>query len=356
MTDPIGLKNGGGVVRNQTIVSPSGLAALNAYGRSHVDDFEDYASISPIGEGYSNPTYRVVTARGTSHVLRAMPSRRSSASAHRIDREYRVISALAQSAVPVPAAINFCKDAGILGTPFYLMEYIEGPVYSEGRLPPPATRRPLYLALAKYMGALHSADYRALGLADYAAHQGGNYFDRQIATMTRLYRDSEAERLGEMEELIATLQVTRPPLTSPCLIHGDFRLGNMVISPERCDIAAVLDWELSTLGDPLTDVAYCSLMYHWDSKVFGTVMGVLDVPTETEFLETYCRFTGRDGVPELGLYQAFSLFRLACITQAALHRQAAGHPLPRPVPPENRPAILARLALTLATRRKPFEE
>lgn len=350
MTDPVGLNVSGGLVRDHTIVSPAGLVALNAYGRSHVEDFEDYVSISPIGEGYSNPTYRVVTGRGVSHVLRAMPSRRSSASAHRIDREYRVISALAQSAVPVPAAIHFCGEGGVLGTPFYLMEYVEGPVYSEGRLPPPATRRSIYLALARYMGALHSADYRALGLADYAVHRRGDYFERQISTMTRLYRESETSRSGEMEELIVALQVAMPTPAVPRLIHGDFRLGNMVVSSGLRDIAAVLDWELSTLGDPLTDVGYCSLMYHWDSKIFGTVMGVADVPAEAEFLDTYCQHAGRTGVPKLGFYQAFSLFRLACITQAALHRQAAGHRLTRPVPPENRPAVLARLALDLAAR------
>lgn len=350
MTDAAGSKDDGGLARDQTIASPPGLAALNAYGRSQVADFEDYISISPIGEGYSNPTYRVATGRGASHVLRAMPSRRSSASAHRIDREYRVISALAPSAVPVPATIHFCEDGGILGTPFYLMEYVEGPVYSEGRLPPPPTRRSLYLALARYMGALHAADYRALGLADYAMHRRGGYFERQISTMTRLYRETETARIDEMEELIAALQVAMPPPAEPRLIHGDFRLGNMVVSPGLGDIAAVLDWELSTLGDPLTDVGYCSLMYHWDSKVFGTVMGVADVPAEAEFLETYCRYAGRSSVPALGIYQAFSLFRLACITQAALHRQAAGQRLPRPVPPENRPATLARLALNLAAR------
>jgi aminoglycoside phosphotransferase (APT) family kinase protein len=332
--------------------APPGLAQINCYGHAHISGFEDFVSIRPIGSGYSNPTYRVDTASGDAQVLRAMPARRSAASAHRIDREYRVIGALRASTVPVPRPIHYCADAGPAGTPFYLMSYVSGPVFVDGALPDdPAARRRIYLALAECLGRLHAADYRALGLSSFGTRSGGAHFERQVATMTRLYRDTEMGHEPAMERLIGLLGSTVPDEHATCLVHGDFRLGNMVVSPELTGIAAVLDWELSTLGDPLTDVGYCTLMYHWDSPIFGTVIGAGEgIPEESEFLETYCRLVGRSGLPDLSLYQALSLFRLACITQAALHREAAGQALARPLPPENHPPSVAKLALDLAER------
>lgn len=328
------------------------LGRINIYGRTHIGGFEDFTAIRPIGSGYSNPTYRVDTAGGDAQVLRAMPARRSSASAHRIDREYRAISALRASDVPVPRPIHYCADAAPAGTPFYLMSYVDGPVFVDGALPgDPAARRRIFLALAECLGRLHAADHRALGLATFGARSGLAHFERQVATMTRLYRDTAMDHVPAMERLIDLLAAARPADPKACLVHGDFRLGNMVVSPELTGIAAVLDWELSTLGDPLTDVGYCTLMYHWESPVFGTVIGAgSGIPEESEFLETYARAAGRTDLPDLSLYQAFSLFRLACITQAALHRAAAGHRLPRALPPENHPAVVAHLALDLAQK------
>ncbi|PQM26311.1 phosphotransferase family protein [Sphingopyxis lindanitolerans] len=332
--------------------APPDLAPINRYGRRRIRGFEDFVAIRPIGSGYSNPTYRVDTASGGAQVLRAMPARRSAMSAHRIDREYRVINALRGSAVPVPRPIHYCDDAGPIGTPFYLMAYVPGPVFVDGDLPDdPAARRRIYLALAECLGRLHAADYRALGLSGFGMRSGDTHFERQVATMTRLYRDTEMGHEPVMERLIALLGSTVPAGYTTCLVHGDFRLGNMVVRPDLSGIAAVLDWELSTLGDPLTDVGYCTLMYHWDSPVFGTVIGAGEgIPEEGEFLETYCRMAGRSGLPDLSLYQAFSLFRLACITQAALHREAVGQALARPLPLENHPASVAKLALDLAER------
>ena len=334
--------------------APPDLARVNSYGRAHISAFEDFVSIRPIGSGYSNPTYRVDTESGDAQVLRAMPARRSAASAHRIDREYRVISALRASAVPVPVPrpIHHCADPGPAGTPFYLMSYVPGPVFVDGALPDdPAARRRVYLALAECLGRLHAADHRALGLSTFGTRSGGAHLERQVATMPRLYRDTQMGHEPAMERLIALLESVVPEDHATCLVHGDFRLGNMVVSPGLTGIAAVLDWELSTLGDPLTDVGYCTLMYHWDSPVFGTVIGAGEgIPEEGEFLDTYCRMVGRSALPDLSLYQALSLFRLACITQAALHREAAGQALPRPLPPENHPASVAKLALDLAER------
>jgi len=174
--------------------------------------------------------------------------------------------------------------------------------------------------------------------------------------MTKLYRDTEMNRIPEMDELIALLQGFAPEADEPCLIHGDYRLGNVVIDPNLQKVAAVLDWELSTIGDPFTDVAYCLLMYHWDSQVFGTVTpGTPGVPGEAEFLERYCQVARRETLPDLTLYGAFSMFRLACITQAAIHREASGQPLARALPPEQYPAAIARAALKFAERRAPTE-
>lgn len=328
----------------------SKLESINSYGRTHIPDFRDFIAIQPIGEGFSNPTYKVDTQCGAAQVLRAMPALRSAASAHRIDREFEVITALQQSAVPVPRPIYYCNDAHVAGTEFYLMDYVAGHVFSNGALPDGLqAKRRIYLALAECLGRLHAADHRALGLSKFGARSGNEHFERQIETMTNLYRDTEMGNLPEMEALIMLLRASHPEPHAPCIIHGDYRLGNVIVNPELDRIGAILDWEMSTIGDPLTDVGYCTLMYHWKSPAFGTVIGAGEgIPIENEFLETYCRAAGRSSLPYLGLYQALSLFRLACITQAALHRKAAGRGGLRDLPPDHEPAALARLALELA--------
>jgi aminoglycoside phosphotransferase (APT) family kinase protein len=327
------------------------LDRVNAYGRSRIDPFVDYVAIRPIGEGHSNPTFQVVTATGEAHVLRAMPWTRSAASAHRVDREFRVISALAESPLPVPRAIHLCEDPEPIGKTFYLMEFVEGPIFANGRLPQDeAQRRQVFLALADCLGTLHAIDVRAVGLSGYGGRRPGSFFERQITTMTNLYRSTQTGIKPEMEDLIGYLASHTPQPVPARLVHGDFRLGNVVMQTNLAGVAAVLDWELSTLGDPLTDLGYCTLMYHWDSKAFGSVIGVPGVPSEAEFVDAYCRRAGLASVPALGFHQAFSLFRLACITQAAMHRSAIGEALQRPVPKDNEPEVLARLALRLANR------
>lgn len=350
MTSSINAPQGHTVEGAQHWPEPPLLAPINVYCRQRIPGFQDFVAITPIGEGFSNPTYRVENARGEIQVLRAMPPRRSVTTAHRIDREYRVMSALQGSAVPVPRLIHYCEDTAPAGTPFYLMEYVAGPVFTGGTLPDnPAARRRIIVALADCLGCLHTVDYRARGLGKFGARSGRGYIERQVATMTRLYRDTEMGRSLEMESLIALLTTFSPESSEPCLVHGDYRLGNVVVDPDLQGIAAVLDWELSTIGDPLTDLAYCLLMYRWGSANFGAVVRDAEgVPSEAEFVSTYCQAAGRSSLPDLALYQAFSLFRLACITQAALHREAAGHALRRALSPEQYPAAIARTALDLA--------
>lgn len=332
---------------------PPRLAKLNAYCRRHIPDFQEFVAVVPIGQGYSNPTFRVETARGEFQVLRAMPRHRSVTSAHRIDREFRIISALQNSPVPVPRPIHYCADTSPAGSAFYLMEFVSGPVFVNGALPEDrAARRRILLDLADCLGRLHSLDHRTYGLAKFGSNSRSGFIERQVATMTKLYRASEMEHISEMEDLISLLQRFRPDSAETCIVHGDYRLGNVVVDPALCGIAAVLDWELSTIGDPLTDVAYCLLMYHWGSSLFGTVQGADGIPDETEFVDMYCRSSGRRSLPKLELYGAFSMFRLACITQAAIHRAEGGHALPRALAPEQYPSAIARAALDLVERRR----
>ena len=328
------------------------LGPINAYCRGRIDGFEELVTISAIGEGFSNPTFLVTSGSGRRLVLRAMPQHLSAASAHRIDREYKVITALQATDVPVPRPVLFCADPGPAGSPFYLMSYVQGTVYANGALPAAeGARRRIFLDLARCLGRLHATDYRGIGLSTYGRGPGSAHFQRRVSAMSQLYRDTELSREPLMETLIEKLAGMSPAAHRTCLIHGDYRLGNVVIDPELDAVAAILDWELSTLGDPMMDVGYCTLMYHWASPAFGTVIGAgAGVPTEEDFLAAYCEEAGERQLPDLSPYQALCLLRLACITQAALHREAHGVALPRPLPAGHLPGEVASLALDLMTR------
>lgn len=328
------------------------LGPINAYCRGRIDGFEELVAISAVGEGFSNPTFLVTSGSGRRLVFRAMPRHLSVASAHRIDREYKVITALQDTGVPVPRPVLFCADPGPAGSPFYLMSYVQGTVYANGALPgTEGARRSVFLDLARCLGRLHATDYRAIGLGTYGRGPGSAHFQRQVSAMSQLYRDTELSREPVMERLIEQLAVMAPNAQRTCLIHGDYRLGNVVIDTEQDRIAAILDWELSTLGDPMMDVGYCTLMYHWTSPAFGTVVGAgAGIPTEEEFLAAYCEEACERELPDLRPYQALCLLRLACITQAALHREAHGVALSRPLPAGHLPGEVASLALDLIAR------
>jgi aminoglycoside phosphotransferase (APT) family kinase protein len=293
------------------------VAALERYMGAHVPGFVGPARVRQFLGGQSNPTYHVATP-GADYVLRRKPPGRLLPSAHAVDREYRVIAALAGTGVPVPPAIALCEDPEVIGTPFYLMGYVRGRILRDLRLPgfPPAARAALWRDAVDVLAALHNVDWQAVGLAGFG--RPGNYYARQIHRWIGQYRASETERVESMEDLIGWLPGHIPDDDTTTIVHGDFRIGNTVVHPEEPRIVAVLDWELSTLGHPVADLAYLCTPFRMPQGIDG--LGGLDlarlgVPTEDALVSAYCARTGRPGIPGWGFYMAFSLFRLAAICQ-----------------------------------------
>jgi len=267
--------------------------------------------------GQSNPTYLLETALGRL-VLRKKPPGVLLPSAHQIEREYRIIAALRGSAVPVPEALHLCEDTAIIGTPFFVMRHVEGRIFPQPDLAGASKqeRRALFLSAAETLAALHGVDWQAAGLATFGKPE--NYLARQIDRWTRQYRASDAGDAA-MDALIRWLEANIPPQSRVAIAHGDYRIGNLIFAPKTPRVAAVLDWELSTLGDPLGDLAYCCLCYHLPHDVPG-VKGVagLDLaaeglPDEAEFVAHYRRHAGLAAIEGWTFYRAFALFRLAAI-------------------------------------------
>jgi aminoglycoside phosphotransferase (APT) family kinase protein len=260
-------------------------------------------------------------------VLRRKPPGKLLPSAHAVDREFRVISALA-GAFPVPRALLLCEDETVIGTPFYLMEYVEGRIFWDPTLPghTPRERAAIFDEMNRVLALLHSVDYAARGLGDYG--KPGNYFSRQIDRWTRQYRASETETIEAMDRLIEWLPQNIPPGDETCLVHGDYRLDNLIFHPDAPEIVAVLDWELSTLGHPLADFAYHLMSWRLPPGVFpglaGRDLNSLGIPTESEYVEEYCHRTGRTRIDNLDFYLAYNLFRLAGILQGIMGRVRDG--------------------------------
>ncbi len=302
------------------------VAALERYMAGHVEGFRGRLRVRQFRGGQSNPTYYVETD-GQAYVLRRKPPGQLLPSAHAVDREYRVITALAGTGVPVPRTYALCEDPAVVGTAFYIMEYVAGRVLTDPRLPAqsPAERSAIYDAMAGVLARLHTLDWRALGLGDFG--KPGNYFARQIHRWTSQYRASETERIEAMERLIVWLPAHVPPGDETTLVHGDYRLGNMLIHPTEPRVAAVLDWELSTLGHPLGDLAYHCLPFRLRPEQFEGFGGEerpAGIPSEADYLAAYCKQTGRAGVPQWDWYLAFAMFRLAAIAQGIMGRVLAG--------------------------------
>ncbi|MGQ0568419.1 MAG: phosphotransferase family protein, partial [Armatimonadota bacterium] len=277
--------------------------------------------------GQSNPTY-YLRAGNREFVLRRKPPGRLLPSAHLIEREYRILSALAHTDVPVPRTHILCENAAVIGTAFYVMEYVPGRLIRDPKMPEamPAERGALMAHLIDVLARLHQVDWQALGLADFG--RPGNYFARQIHRWTEQYRASETETIASMEHLIAWLPAHIPPGDETTIVHGDFRLANTIVHPAEPRIAAVVDWELSTLGHPLADLAYACLPYRLSRDAFeglkGENLSALGIPSEEECATAYCRRTGRSSIPHWEFYLAFAMFRLAAILQGIVGRVLAG--------------------------------
>ena len=302
-------------------------AALERWMAAHVEGYAGPLRVFQFKGGQSNPTYRLETP-GRAYVLRRKPFGQLLPSAHAVDREFRLISALNRVNFAVPHAYALCEDASVIGAMFYVMEAVEGSIHWDGTLPglAPDGRRKVYEAMISTLAELHRVDYAAIGLGDYG--RPGNYFARQVERWTKQYRASETDRIEPAEKLMAWLPTTVPEQAGVSIVHGDYRLDNMVIAPQGDRVAAVLDWELSTLGDPLADFSY--MLMHWDmpsdgrSGLAGLDLAALGIPSREEAVALYCRLTGRDGVPNLDWYFAYNLFRLVGILQGIAGRVRDG--------------------------------
>ena len=304
------------------------VAALQAYMREHVEGFSGELEVRQFKGGQSNPTYKLLT-RGHEYVLRRKPPGKLLASAHAVDREYRVITALADTDVPVAKTYCLCEDESVIGTAFYIMDCVPGRVLWDPELPELNSdeRRAVYEDMNRVIAALHNVDYKAIGLEDYG--KPGNYFARQISRWSKQYRASETEKIPAMERLMEWLPENIPAGDETAIVHGDYRLDNLMLHPTEPRIVAVLDWELSTLGHPLADFAYHCMTWHIPKGGFRGIGGVdlkaLNIPTEAEHIAAYCRRTGRDIDPgHWDFYMAYNMFRLAGILQGIAGRVKAG--------------------------------
>jgi len=306
---------------------------LSAWMEREVAGFAGPLEVAQFKGGQSNPTYKLATP-GRTYVLRRKPPGRLLAGAHAVEREYRVIAALAGLGFPVPAPLALCIDEVVIGTPFYVMDMVEGRIFWETDFPQvPDRERPAYFdAMSLVIARLHTIEPMAAGLDDFG--KAGDYFERQIARWSKQYLgDVEAGRLDAMDRLVEWLPANIPSAARQSegearIIHGDFRCDNMVFHAERPEVLAVLDWELSTLGHPLADFTYHLMMYRMPAGITTGLLGLdlaaLNIPSEAEYIAAYCRRTGCAGIDDLDFYMAFNMFRLAAILHGIKGRAARG--------------------------------
>ncbi|MDF2382312.1 phosphotransferase family protein [Nostoc ellipsosporum NOK] len=295
---------------------------------ANVAGFAGPIAVTKFPGGQSNPTYRIDAGAGA-YVLRRKPFGPILPSAHAVEREYALIAALHPTGFPVARPYGLCEDPGVIGAPFYIMEMVEGRTLWDGALPgmAPAERTAHYDAIVDTLAALHAVDYEAVGLGSYG--KPGNYFVRQVERWSKQYRMSQTDDLSEVERLIEWLPRTVPEQTRTSIVHGDFRIDNMIFAPEGPRISAVLDWELSTLGDPLADFSYFLMSWVTEPEGRSGVKGLTGpqtgIPTIEQVVARYCAATGRDGVPDLNWYFAYNLFRLTGIVQGIKKRMIDGN-------------------------------
>jgi aminoglycoside phosphotransferase (APT) family kinase protein len=322
-------------------------AKLKAHLEAKIEAFGKNMIVRQIRGGASNPTFKLSTEGPNGplqYVLRKKPPGQLLASAHQVDREYRVMKALADTGVPVPRMRLLEQDDSVIGTAFYVMDFLDGRIFRDARLPDlsPKERAAVYDQLNVTLAKLHQVDYQAVGLGDFG--RPGGYFERQVARWIKQYRGAESEHIPAMEKLIEVLPGMIPADQSVSIAHGDYRLENTMFHPTEPRLIAVLDWELCTIGHPLADIGYNGFMWHSHGAGWGTLDGVdfktSGIPTEAEYRDAYCRRTGRDHIDNWNFYVAFGVFRLASIGQGVYRRALAG------VTPSDRPAVngVAQLA------------
>ncbi|HET6536583.1 MAG TPA: phosphotransferase family protein [Sphingopyxis sp.] len=302
-------------------------ARLTEWMNAHVEGFQGPLTQSKFAGGQSNPTYKISAPSGN-YVLRRKPFGPLLPSAHAVDREYKVQAGLHRAGFPIARQFGLCTDDSVLGSWFYVMQMVDGHTIWDGAMPgsTPENRRATYFAMIDTLAALHNVDVEAAGLSDYG--KPGNYFGRQVDRWTKQYRLSETEVMDEMEELLVWLPATLPTQDRTSIVHGDYRIDNMIWAKDRPEVLAVLDWELSTLGDPLADFAYVAMAWATDnggrSGVADLDRKALGIPELEEMVAYYCEKTGRDGLPDLNWYLAFNFFRLAAIMQGIKKRVIDG--------------------------------
>jgi aminoglycoside phosphotransferase (APT) family kinase protein len=302
-------------------------ASLEAWLRERVLGFSGPITLHQFKGGQSNPTF-LLDAGGRQYVLRRKPPGKLLPSAHAIDREYKVIAALHPTDVPVAQPFALCEDDTVIGTAFYVMGYVAGRVLWDPSLPgiAPEVRGAMFDELNRVIAAMHALDPVAIGLGDYGKH--GQYIERQLARWSRQYRASETERIEAMEHLMEWLPQHVPSGDETRLVHGDYRMDNVMFHPTEPRILAVLDWELSTLGHPLADFAYHCMAWRLTPAEFRGMAGfdfaALGIPSEADYVAQYCRRTGRDGIAHWDWYLAFNMFRLAAILQGIMGRVVEG--------------------------------
>lgn len=300
---------------------------LQAFMEEQVEGFNGALDIREFKGGQSNPTYSL-TAGGKRYVMRRKPPGPILKSAHAVDREYKVMTALADTDVPVPRTYALCTDENVIGTWFYIMDHVDGRILWENALPglAPKERKAIYSSMIETLAALHRVDHRAVGLEDYG--KPSDYVARQLKRFVGQYELDETQKIPEMTKLAEWLPANIPPDEPPAVVHADFKLANLVLHPAKPKVIAILDWELSTIGNPIADLAAHCMPYHMREGSGGGLIGLdldaLGIPSEEAHLAAYCRQTGRSEVPDWDYYVAFVLFRLAQISLGILARAEKG--------------------------------
>lgn len=303
-------------------------ANLDRWLKANVEGYTGPVTVEQFKGGQSNPTFRLTDGAGKRYVMRRKPPGKLLPSAHAVDREFKVISALYNTDVPVAKPYALCTDESVAGTMFYIMGCVDGRVFWDQSLSDlsKADRGKVYDEMNRAMAALHNVDYQAVGLADFG--KSTDYIQRQIHRWGKTYKQSETEVIPEMDALIDWLPKNVPPGDETSVVHGDYRLDNMIFHPTEPRVLAILDWELSTLGHPLADFSYHLMSWRLGGTDYRGLVGLdlpaLGIPTEAEYVAAYCKRTKRDGIANLDFYAAYNMFKLAGILQGIMGRYVDG--------------------------------